>query len=531
VTAAPDRPGGPEQTPPAPPEGTADTVASVEPDWVVPREGSGFVRHVLVVSGGSVAAQLLGIVATPLISRLFTPEAYGIATIFGSVVGIFGVVCCLRYDSAILLPKSDREAAQLLGVCLASGLALGLLVAALAWVGGEALWGRLGAPELAAQPDLLLTALTLTALGTPLVWWNQRFRYFGRVSVARIVSNGASTLASIAAGVVGWTSGAALASARTYSGILGLALVFVVAGWKTDLAYVRKVLRPHLMVEVARRFIDFPRLNLPASLLDAVARESPAMLLGSLYGTTDAGLYAMSSRLLRLPSEFISTAIRDVLYERVASAHANKEPLGPIVEAACTRLIALGIWPMLAIGLSGPQAFGVFFGPQWEPAGLYTLILAPAILAMFIASPITLLFTVLEAHRFFAISQVALTLCYTMPFVVAAQLQLPATQALMLYVAICGTANLLRLHGLLRLVQANSMALVRHALLHLLFALPSLVAYGVAHWLLHWPLVACLAVLTATGGLYLALAVRQDPGLTEVLDKFRRRLPAFLQKR
>jgi hypothetical protein len=162
---------------------------------------------------------------------------------------------------------------------------------------------------------------------------------------------------------------------------------------------------------------------------------------------------------------------------------------------------------------------------------LYILILAPAILAMFIASPITLLFTVLEAHRFFALSQVALTLCYTMPFVVAAQLQLPATHALMLYVAICGTANLLRLHGLLKLVQVNSLALLRHALLHLLFAVPSLIGYGVAHWLLHWPLAACLAVLTATGGLYLALAVRQDPGLTEVLDKFRRRLPAFLQKR
>ncbi|MDI6867844.1 hypothetical protein [Methanoculleus sp.] len=62
--------------------------------------------------------RLITILAAPVIARLYGPEAFGFLAIFTSITSIIGVVACMRYELAIMLPKTDEEAANLLGLCL-----------------------------------------------------------------------------------------------------------------------------------------------------------------------------------------------------------------------------------------------------------------------------------------------------------------------------------------------------------------------------------------------------------------------------
>ncbi|HUV60027.1 MAG TPA: hypothetical protein VMW09_07940 [Desulfatiglandales bacterium] len=57
-------------------------------------------------------------IVAPIIARLFAPEAFGVAALFASITGIVGVVACLRSELSIMLPKTDEEAANLLGLSL-----------------------------------------------------------------------------------------------------------------------------------------------------------------------------------------------------------------------------------------------------------------------------------------------------------------------------------------------------------------------------------------------------------------------------
>ena len=77
-----------------------------------------FAENVLKLVTGSVIAQGIGVIVAPIIARLFAPEAFGVAALFASITGIIGVVACLRYELAIMLPKTDEEAANLLGASL-----------------------------------------------------------------------------------------------------------------------------------------------------------------------------------------------------------------------------------------------------------------------------------------------------------------------------------------------------------------------------------------------------------------------------
>ena len=57
-----------------------------------------FAENVLKLVTGSVFAQGIGLLASPIVARLFGPEAFGLAAIFSAIGSIIGVVVCLRYD-------------------------------------------------------------------------------------------------------------------------------------------------------------------------------------------------------------------------------------------------------------------------------------------------------------------------------------------------------------------------------------------------------------------------------------------------
>lgn len=68
-----------------------------------------FGKDVGKLVSGTVVAQVVGIILIPIITRVFSPEIYGLATIFISIVSILTVVSRLRYELAILLPKGEEK--------------------------------------------------------------------------------------------------------------------------------------------------------------------------------------------------------------------------------------------------------------------------------------------------------------------------------------------------------------------------------------------------------------------------------------
>ena len=159
-----------------------------------PARSSSFAADVLKLVTGTTIAQVITILAAPVITRLYGPEAFGLLTLFASITSIIGVVACMRYEMAIMLPKTDEEAANLLGLCLLCvAVVSGLTVPAL-YFGGDAILSMLRAPGL--EPYLILVPVFVFISGVFLAlnYWNSRTKHFGRLSVARITSSLAAAL-------------------------------------------------------------------------------------------------------------------------------------------------------------------------------------------------------------------------------------------------------------------------------------------------------------------------------------------------
>ena len=68
---------------------------------------SSFATDTLKLVTGTTLAQIISVLASPLVTRLYGPEAYGLLALFNLITSIIGVIACMRYELAIMLPKIE----------------------------------------------------------------------------------------------------------------------------------------------------------------------------------------------------------------------------------------------------------------------------------------------------------------------------------------------------------------------------------------------------------------------------------------
>src|SRR3989338_313751 len=73
-------------------------------------------HHVLTLSAGALAAQVITLLLMPVLTRIYMPDDFGMLSIFVSVYAFLLVLSCGRYELAIVLPRADRDAGDVLNL-------------------------------------------------------------------------------------------------------------------------------------------------------------------------------------------------------------------------------------------------------------------------------------------------------------------------------------------------------------------------------------------------------------------------------
>ena len=91
---------------------------------------SDFNQNVITLITGTTIAQAIPIAISPILTRINSPEDFGILSIFVSITAIFGSIANGRYELAIVLPKKDEDAINIfaLGFIIVSCVSLVLLL-------------------------------------------------------------------------------------------------------------------------------------------------------------------------------------------------------------------------------------------------------------------------------------------------------------------------------------------------------------------------------------------------------------------
>ena len=354
----------------------------------------GFRGDVLRLATGTGIGQLIGILAAPVITRLFAPEAYGLAALFASLTAILSVVACARYELSIVLPEKDHQAANLFWLSVLSAMTFASMAFLAVWFGGPNILRWINAPELGPYLWLLPAAILIHGLFAALNYWNTRTGHFTRLSVAEITSRVSGTAATLGAGFTGFATAGAMIIASTF----GSALATGVLGCQIFRDNGRFLLNSFDRREILsgmKQHRRFPIYSSWASLINVASWQLPILLFGIFFSSAVVGFYALGFRILQMPMSLIGRAIGRVFHQRAARAHLSGD-LGTLVRNLLRTLAIAGLAPIIALAMVGEDLFSLAFGSNWAEAGVYAQILSPWAFVWFISSPLSTLFGVLE---------------------------------------------------------------------------------------------------------------------------------------
>jgi O-antigen/teichoic acid export membrane protein len=365
--------------------------AQVEP---VMRRSS-FAGDVLKLVSGTVFAQVLSILASPFLTRLFAPEAYGVLALFTSVTSILGVIVCLRYELSIMLPERDEDAANLLGVSLIFALLISMLTVPTICGGKTYLLRWLKATELSPYLWLAPPAVFSSGVFLALNYWNYRTKHFGRASIATVTTSLATTSMLLGAGYAGYATGGTMIGVSVGGQAIAATVLGGQAWWNDRRLFLQSIRWRGIWFGI-KRFRKFPLIDIWGALLNNISWQLPVLLLAVFFSQTLVGFYALAFRLIHLPMSLIGASLGKVFFQRASESKGDSTKLAKTTEVVFKRLVALSLFPALLLSVIGRESFGVVFGHQWAEAGTYAQILSIWMFCWFISSPLSMVFALLE---------------------------------------------------------------------------------------------------------------------------------------
>ncbi|MFW5781773.1 MAG: lipopolysaccharide biosynthesis protein, partial [Candidatus Muiribacteriaceae bacterium] len=70
-------------------------------------------RNVLTLMSGTTLAQVIAVISTPVLTRIYTPVEFGTFAFLMSVTAILTVIVTGRYELAVMLPSGNKKASDL----------------------------------------------------------------------------------------------------------------------------------------------------------------------------------------------------------------------------------------------------------------------------------------------------------------------------------------------------------------------------------------------------------------------------------
>ena len=353
---------------------------------------------------GSGFVQAFRALISPVLSRLFLPEYFGILQNFLSISKPLGIVSSLRYDRAILLPKERKVAANMLVASLVITLIFSTVLVGLVALFGDNIATALNSPDLAHY--LWFAPLFVAALGIfeALRQWNSRERKYMRLSIAQVISEVTGEGLMAGFGFAGFTSGSIMIIMQ----LVGQIFATVSFSWlvfREDINYILGSLDWSIIKENLAKYKKLPLFNLWGNLISNAALYIPSILLSMYFSPTVAGYYALGNNAIRLPISVVGNSIGQVFYQRCAKAY-YEGGVKPIVEGTLKHLVMLSLFPMLLISIIGQELFVVVFGAKWLDAGSYSQILSLWVFFVFITVPVSYIPSIYDKNEKFLIFQI-----------------------------------------------------------------------------------------------------------------------------
>ena len=356
---------------------------------------SEFSRNVLTLMTGTTIAQVIPIAISPILTRLYTPEDFGILALFVAISSIFGSVANGRYDLAIMLPRKDEDAINIFALGIIIVFCVSLLLFFIVVTFYDTLLFILHNKEIGLWLYFIPFSVFFIGLYNLLNYFNNRKKQYKDLANATILKSLITAIIQLSIGFIKGGVGGLISGQLLSHLFANMKLLKNIIKDRILISRISKV----KIIALAKKYKDFPKFTLWAGLLNTSSTHLTNILISSLFNIKTLGFYALTQRLLAVPSSFIGRAIGQVFFQEATKEKQNTGSADKVFKSTLKKLIAIGVPFFIVLFFIVEDLFTFIFGENWRVAGEYAKILMPFFMISFISSPLAISLSVFEKQK------------------------------------------------------------------------------------------------------------------------------------
>ena len=369
------------------------------------KEHSDFSKNVLTLMTGTTLSQAIPIAISPILTRIYRPEDFGIYAIFVALITILGTMISGRYELAIMLPNKDEDALNIfiLGIIITSLMTL--MISLIIYFFSDNLISYIDNKKIKYWLYFVPISIFFAGANNLLNYYNNRFKEYKTITTSLVMKSMTSASVQLLIGLI----------KKNVSGlILGQIFSQIIANLRLSKVLFDKILFDKInkqkIIKLGLRYIDFPKYSVFAILANKMSYQLTNIIISSMYSIVTLGYYSLVQRVLGLPSSLIGTSIGKVFF---SEANQEKRKYGNVINSfrnTIIKLIIIGIPIFGLLYFTVENLFAFVFGEEWRVAGEYAKIIIPFYFIQFIVSAISTVEAVMEKQNIDLIFNICLLL-------------------------------------------------------------------------------------------------------------------------
>jgi len=355
---------------------------------------SEFTRNVLTLMTGTTIAQAIPIAISPILTRIYTPEDFGIFALYISIASILSLIATGRYELAIMLPTKDKDAVNIVALSLFISFFVSFIALLIVSIFNTQITSLLGNPDISSWLYFIPLTVLFTGIYQSFNYWSNRKKEYKRLATSKVIQSTTTATTNLSMGFAGFgSSGLVLAS------VLGQGVVasFLAQRVYKEGLYRLKDIETIKILVMLKKYKKLPLFNLPNALIDGIRVSGISILIAKNFTTASLGQFSLAWKIVQTPTALIGSSLSQVFFQKIATA--KRADLYLIVTKFLLKSTLISLPIFLFIYIFAEDIFAIVFGQEWRLAGEIASLLSPWIFFNFLTAPMGNLFIVLNRQE------------------------------------------------------------------------------------------------------------------------------------
>jgi len=302
---------------------------------------SEFVKKLGILLASGSVAQLIPVALSFFISRNFTADSLAVYGLYFSIVSIVAVLATGKFEAALLVPKSLKEAGHLYVLGVISVVVVSTVTAVLSFFFDHEIAELLGNQGLVDIFWLIPVAIAIVGFYQLNSYMYIRFGKIKGLAMQKLSQRGAEGVSIL---ITGYRS---ISNGLIFSDIIGRAGLLIISGLAVKPYFIHHTkITWQGLKSGFKNYKKYPISFAPSSVANALSMHLALFVISANYSEDLTGQFNFVRFVLSLPITFLGQSLSQVLLERFSAKARNR------ISIKADVLKLTGVLSLLALGFT-----------------------------------------------------------------------------------------------------------------------------------------------------------------------------------